>query len=334
MLITSSQIEANLRRTAEKGYISLLDHYGLEKLAIKYFGIYEEDELIGYQCPYSGELITDYRNLVLEHIIPVSSKGGTVLFNCIPTSVEVNKVSEKGAKHLIDWWTNSKYWNETAPQRLEKLVNYILEGYNNVFEEYTIEEVENSYLEIDIDYEMEEEADLNYTSRNESKLLEKQSQENKIHSYLGFLLDCINTLDTYNIDTTNIKNNLKQLEEKEIFKDIERYQTFQNIIQSLIKSKIGDDTQSHLTYLLRFNTKKLMNSIPSNNINEIIAEINTRLNNLENLLSENNLSIIEYFKSLGDIEDIDIIYKNINSILLITVFARSPLYKYYLYCVI
>ena len=37
-------------------------------------------------CPYSGKVFTDYRKIVLKHIILVDSKGGTVLFNCIPTS--------------------------------------------------------------------------------------------------------------------------------------------------------------------------------------------------------------------------------------------------------
>ena len=37
-----SQIEPNLRRTASKGLISLLNHQQLEDLAFKYFGIKDE----------------------------------------------------------------------------------------------------------------------------------------------------------------------------------------------------------------------------------------------------------------------------------------------------
>ena len=91
-----------------------------------------------------------YEDIVLEHIVPVASKGGTVLFNCIPTSKEVNGTDQKGAKHLIDWWTNSNYWNQDAPLRLEKIVNYMLDGYEQVFKEYTVEEVESSYLDIEL----------------------------------------------------------------------------------------------------------------------------------------------------------------------------------------
>ena len=80
-----SQIEPNLRRTASKGLISLLNHYQLEDLAFKYFGIKDEyGNITGYQCPYSGKTYTDYKDIILEHIVPVVSNGGTVLFNCIP----------------------------------------------------------------------------------------------------------------------------------------------------------------------------------------------------------------------------------------------------------
>jgi len=316
MLVKSSQIEGNLRRTASSGLISLLNHGQMEKLALDYFGIKNEyGDIIGYQCPYSGKIFTDYGGLVLEHIIPVISKGGTVLFNCIPTSEEVNKTSEKGSKHLISWWTNSRYWDKEAPSRLEKLVNYILDGYDKVFDEYTIEEVENSYLEIEQDENILEEQDDNqYSGKKESQLLQKQSNENGIHSYLGFLLNCIQTLEKYNIDKTNKKQKLGLLQSKHIFEDIDRFQLFQNILQQIVESRIGDDNRSTLTYVLNFNKKKLMDSINSNNYEEIYSEIDFRLKNIEDILKQNNLSVIEYFKSLGDITDIDIIYKNNNNI--------------------
>ena len=115
--------------------------------------------LPGYQCPYSGKVYTNYEDIVLEHIIPVISKGGTVLFNCIPTSKEVNGSDQKGAKHLITWWIKSKYWDKDAPSRLEKIVNYMLDGYNSVFEEYTVEEIESSYQNIESDENVLQEED-------------------------------------------------------------------------------------------------------------------------------------------------------------------------------
>ena len=316
MLLTRTQIKGNLRRTAEKGLISLLNQYQLEQLALKYFGVYENEQLIGYQCPYSGELITNFNDIVLEHIVPVASKGGTVLFNCIPTSKEVNAANQKGAKHLIDWWTNpdNGYWDKEAPLRLEKIVNYMLEAYELVFKEYTIEEVENSYLEIEPDETiLEEEDNLALDEKTESNL-SKQAKNNGIHSYLGFILDCINTLEKNNINTTNIREKLANLEEQNIFKDIEKYQLYQNMIKQLIISRIGDNNSSYLSYTLNFDMKKLMDSINLDNQKEIYNELDLRLKNIEQLLSSNNLSIVEYFKSLRDITDIDIIYKNINEV--------------------
>ena len=110
-LVSEYSIISNLRRTSSKGLFSCLSQHQLNDLALKYFGIYDNNKLVGYECPYSGKKITSTEDIVLEHIIPISSGGGTTLFNCIPTSVEVNKVSEKGAKHLISWWLNSKYWD-------------------------------------------------------------------------------------------------------------------------------------------------------------------------------------------------------------------------------
>ena len=323
-LISYNQIDGNLRRTARLGLISLLNQKQFIDLSVKYFGKKDEyGNILEYTCPYSGKTITNYNEIVLEHIIPVSSGGGTVLFNCIPTSEEVNKFGEKGKDNLIAWWTNSKYWDESAPKRLEKLVNYILEAYDIVFEENTIEEVEQSYQNIDI-YDDYFEYDNSYDDDelekgSEDFLQERQEQiseskDNGIESYLGFLLNCIETLEKNNIDITEIKDKLKKLEEKNIFKEIEKYQLYQNTIQELIKSKLNIDNNRYLSYSQNLNIKKLMDSINLENKEEIEEEISKRIENIENLLKQNNLVLDEYFKSLRDIQDIDIIYKNISNI--------------------
>ena len=134
-LVTTSTILCNLRRTATKGLISLLNQKQLEELAIKYYGVYENGKLKGYICPYSGELITNTKDIVLEHIIPVSSTGGTVLFNCIPTSTKVNGSDEKGALHLLEWWKDKSYY---SGDKLNRLMAYMFEAYDKVFSEYTI----------------------------------------------------------------------------------------------------------------------------------------------------------------------------------------------------
>ena len=95
-LISDNQINGNLRRTASKGLISLLDKERLHNLAWKYFKARDSfGNTIGYICPYSGKIIHNPNDIVFEHIIPLYSNGGTVLFNCISTSREINKASEK-----------------------------------------------------------------------------------------------------------------------------------------------------------------------------------------------------------------------------------------------
>ena len=173
MLVSYTQIDGNLRRTASVGLISLLNQKQLEELALKYFSKYEDGKLV-YICPYSGQPIKDSKDIVLEHIIPVSSNGGTVLFNCIPTSKKVNGTDEKGARHLLSWWKEKKYY---SPDKLDKLLSYMFEAYDTVFKEYTIEEVENSYNDIDLEEETTtQEADLTTTRKEQAQRLKEQAE--------------------------------------------------------------------------------------------------------------------------------------------------------------
>ena len=311
-LISDTQIYDNLRRASKKGLISLINKNQLINLALKYFGVYDDNHtLIGYTCPYSGRLITDFSELDLEHIIPISSNGGTALFNCIPASKEVNGFKEKSNKNLIEWWTNSKYWDSDAPKRLKKLVNYILDGYEIVFKEYTAEEVETSYLSMNInDNILKEDDDLTIGKSKKKKI----NKERKIQSYLGFLNQCITQLNNYNIDTNQISDKIKSLEANNIFQDIDRYTLFQNILQKCIKERINENDRSYLRYTLNLDIMKLMKSISSSNKDEIYNEISNRLINIETLLKENNLSLIDYFESLTELSDNNIIYKNISEI--------------------
>ena len=315
-LISDNQINGNLKRTASKGLISLLDKKRLHNLAWKYFKAKDEfGNTIGYMCPYSGKIIHNPNDIVLEHIIPVYSNGGTVLFNCIPTSSEVNKASEKGAKHLISWWKNSAYWDTTAPTRLESIVNYMLDAYDIVFKEYTLDEVEESYLNIEgINNDIGNNSDLSVDERKESKELKEQAKSNGITSYLGFILDCINELERNNINTDNIRNRLQSLSDKNIFKDVNKYEMYQNIIQRVIKESLGNDNNKYLTYSLNIDIKKLMNFINLDNENDIYSEIRNRIRYIINILNQNNISLIDYYDNLRDIEDIDILYKDINSL--------------------
>ena len=317
-MLNSTQIISNLRRTADKGLISLLNQRQLEILALKYFGVKDEyGNYVAYTCPYSGKTFSNFNNLILEHIIPVSSNGGTVLFNCIPASKEINGSNEKGAKHLIEWWTNSKYWDDDAPNRLEKLVNYMLEAYSEVFNEYSYEELVESYLNIlddNDDFIEDINDDLSFSKQNEQIIENEQTKNNKIYSYLSFLNDCIEQLEKSNINVDNINQKLKELQDKKIFENIEEYTKAQNIVKEIITKIIGTDNKVYLTYCLNININKLIKSISYTNEQEIYKEIVLRLDNINTILNNNGLNILDYFKNLMDIEDIDLLYKNRNEI--------------------
>ena len=178
-LVNYSQIKTNLIRTAKLGLISLIDQRQLEDLAYEFFGVKDEegnfvrDEKgsIKYTCPYSGKIIENYDDIVIEHIMPVASKGGTVLINCIHASKEAN--AKKSSNNLISWWKNSEYWDKNAPERLEKLGMYMLKAYDIVFEEYEVEYVLESYE--DVVYDESNEAN----SINENKDIEEQNEKDK-----------------------------------------------------------------------------------------------------------------------------------------------------------
>ena len=312
-IISDKTIQTNLIRTANEGLLSILDNNLMHVLAYKYFGVYEDGELIGYQCPYSGKIYSNSQDIIFEHIVPVKSGGGTVLFNCIPASIETNSVSEKGARHLIEWWVNSKYWDVNAPKRLEKLVNYILDGYENVFNTYSIDELEETYLdyiEEDI-YSYDEDFEL----RKYDLVSEIQARHNHINSYQGFLNDCIEQLRKSKIDVSYIENRLNTIQnQKHIFEDIERFKLFQNIIKKLIIEYIGDDNRSYLTYSLNINIKKLMDSIKYESLEQIYFELKQRLNNIVFICNQNGVSFNDYLKNLRDIEEINILYLNQNEI--------------------
>ena len=308
MLLSEEQIRCNLRRTTSAGLISLLNGTQLTRLALKYFGVYENNNFIGYQCPYSGKLITNFNELILEHIIPVSSNGGTVLFNCIPASIEVNGSNEKGAKHLLDWWLNSKYWDEQAVERFVKLTDYIFEAYDLVFTSHSIDEAEN------FDFDNFEESNDSYISqlsnsqKEEHQLLTNQAKETGFITYLQFLNDCIAELKKLNLDTTKYEEKLKSLSDNGIFVEINKYTTYQNILKQIIKEKLNQNGRSELTFVLNMNIQKIINSmLEYNEENKIYNELLRRINNLQKILLEHNIGLLSYLEDIRNLRDIDIL---------------------------
>ena len=308
-LISINQIENNLRRTIAKNCCSLLNKEQLEKLALKYYGIYENGKLVGYTCPYSGELLTDFKDIVLEHIIPVSSGGGTILFNCIPTSSKVNAYNEKGAQHLLTWWTQKNYY---SPKKLQKLLHYIFDAYYIVFKKNEINETNNINKNMYYEIEYLNQADLSYTSKQQVQLLKMQEERTGFISYLGFINDCINELKDHNFDTSIFEQKLKQLEKDNVFTEIDRYILFQNTLKQLIKNKYGIDNRLELTYTLNINITRLMYSMNElNDLNDISKEILNRFNNIQKILKKNNIGIISFFENIRVQE---LLYKRIQDI--------------------
>ena len=310
ILVSDFAVVSNLRRAASEGLLSSLTTSKLNELALKYFGIYENGELVGYQCPYSGKKITNPKKIVLEHIIPISRGGGTVLFNCIPTSVEVNKANEKGTKHLISWWKNPdcKYWNKNAPVRLEKIINYLMEAY-----EITIngENLENnfidSYEEDNYDNDIDDsEADLSTTQEDE----QKKNKNESIITYYGLMNDLISALSEYT-DVSKYQAKLQNLIKENVFEKIKRQTLIQKYLKDIIKNKLEIEDRSELTYTLNINISKLSKSLEKYSDNEIYSILEERINNLELILNNNNLSLDSFFT---DKNSLIYLYKDSNEL--------------------
>ena len=286
-LITESQIKGNLRRSMDSGNLALINRKMLTALSLLYFGVKDENgKYVKYICPYTGkeydihgigkELSKPYSDrkldkvLEVEHIMPHSSGGGTVLFNCIPASREANSFSEKGNLHLLDWLTNSKssgykYYEKGGQERLIKLVNYILSAYEISFEEY---------MESDFDFygnqniEEQDGVDNDDDLENEIKIEDrkKRIKETNIEGYIPFLNQLIEQLEKEKYDTEDIKTKLKELEEKGIVNNLEKYSNVQKTIEELFKQ---EDSKSYLTYSLNVDYIKLVKSIITDKPEEI-----------------------------------------------------------------
>ena len=327
-LLSDSQINGNLRRSMDAGNLALISQRKLTALSLLYFGIKDENgKYAKYVCPYTGkeynledvrkELNKPYntrnidKTLELEHIMPHSAGGGTVLFNCIPASKEANSVAEKGNLHLLDWLSNPessgyKYYENGGAERLNKLVNYMLSAYEISFEEYEESELEFNYDntgEIEEGIDNEEDIEINDRKVDDNK---KKIRETSIDGDIPFLNQLINQLEKEGYETKDIKNKLVELEEKGIINNLEKYTKVQKTIEELFKK---EDSKSYLTYSLNVDYIKLVNSIETDEPEEIKKTLTKRFEQIKQLTETNGKSIKDYFISLKDIQDIDILYK-------------------------
>ena len=315
-LINYNQINRNLRRTASNGLISRLNHRQLNELSLKYFGVdkegkYTEDKekIVAYKCPYSGRIINDCKELDLDHIISFVNNGGTVLFNCIPILGSVN--SSKRADTLLKWWTEKEYFDIG---RLQRLLEYMLEAYSLTFKEYTLEELEDSYAI----YENNDEKIGNLLEDKREKEKIKNTKTFEDVSYQQFIINIINYLKNNNIDCTIYERKLKELENENIFKNIEDFELIEKELQKILKENLDDNR--YITYSISIDINRLLKTFKTDNITE---KLNQRLMFIKKILKENNKSLIDYLENLVDIEEYNLIYKDNPSKDEIEVFLNS-----------
>ena len=305
-LISYSQVDGNLRRTADRGLVSELYRRQMNALALKYFGVdsngnYTEnkEDIVAYRCPYSGEIISDLSTAHLEHILPVSSNGGTVLFNCIPILDKVN-LSKRDEANLLVWWQEQNYFNY---DRLERLIQYMLEAYTLAFKEPTEEELYDYDNSLNSDDYIENDdlsIDLKDKTSNQTNINIQQTI-----TYYQLINDLINELSK-NRDVSKYNSQLNSLKEQNTFGNIDELEKVINAVQTVFKETLGESSKSYLSYSLNIDMNKLLSSLKTKDYE---SEIRARLSFINELVKDNNKEINDYFESLADIEEENILYK-------------------------
>ena len=317
-LISNRQIERNLRRSLDSENLALLEKRKLIALSLLYFGKKDDTgKYVTYTCPYTGKEYNiseierelekkqsekdDNKRLELEHIMPHSGGGGTVLFNCLLSSVEANGKGEKGNRHLIDWFSQSDYYDFN---RLNRIVCYMLSAYSIAYNGYKKNALEFNYEFVDGKEENTDNNELETIRKEKTK--SKQKNETKIEGYKIYLDQLVNKLKEDNYDTTEIDKKIKVLEEDGIFKTNNKYELVQRIVEDIFQERTSDT--SYLTNSLKVDYYRLVDSIKVENEKEIESEIKARIEIIKGILEKTNKSMKDYYISMKDIEDIDILY--------------------------
>ncbi len=310
-LISYSQVDGNLRRTADRGLVSELYRRQMNALALKYFGVdsngnYTENkkDIVAYRCPYSGEIISDLSTAHLEHILPVSSNGGTVLFNCIPILDKVN-LSKRDEANLLVWWQEQNYFNY---DRLERLIQYMLEAYTLAFKEPTEEELYDYDNSLNSDDYIENDdlsIDLKDKTSNQTNINIQQTI-----TYYQLINDLINELSK-NRDVSKYNSQLNSLKEQNTFGNIDELEKVINAVQTVFKETLGENSKRYLSYSLKIDMNKLLRSLDKTNYEQ---EIRRRFEYIQLIIKDNNISITDFFENLKDINNINLIYYDIDKI--------------------
>ena len=310
-LISYSQVDGNLRRTADRGLVSELYRKQMNALALKYFGVdsngnYTEnkEDIVAYRCPYSGEIISDLSTAHLEHILPVSSNGGTVLFNCIPILNKVN-LSKRDEPNLLVWWQEQDFFNY---DRLERLIQYMLEAYTLAFKEPPEDELydyDNSFNNDDYIENDDLSVDLKDRISNKTNINIQQNI-----TYYQLINDLINELSK-NRDVSKFNSKLNNLKEQNTFGNINELEKVINAVQTVLKNILGENSKHYLSYSLKIDMNKLLQSLDKTNYEQ---EIRRRFEYIQLIIKDNNISITDFFDNLKDINSVNLIYYDIDKI--------------------
>lgn len=256
---SESSIYHNLKRTAKLGLISVLDRNNFENLINKYY----RDSQGVLHCAYTWHPINQ-SDLELEHIIPVSLGGGTVIFNCVPSSSIINGRGQKYNNYLFDWWIQSGYYSE---ELLEKLINFMFDGYRLFINNgLTFEETKLDEFDVD-DFEMQQENfddDLDIIGDNSNVI--KNS-----YIYYTFFKDCVDRLNN-----EKYKVMLEDLKKTNVFNLICDYDEYLFMFKEYLNQKSMLDLS---TIAINCNIPKIISSLNLTKDN-FISTIDNKINNL------------------------------------------------------
>lgn len=289
-----SIIYAENNRAIKKGLVGNLSNYDFNIWSINWwrehcldeFGVRKNDGLL--RDPYTGKVINDgdkKSKLILEHIIPIDRKGGTILFNILPARSDVN--SRKLHCDPLEWWLDKKteIFNK---QRFIVFLNYIFDAYDKSIKDGLF--IQKEILdELHVDNSsFKENNDIDNINGLYIQKKQKQStQKLKKISYGEFLSSCITILESFDMSLATIyRKKLDAYEKQGIFKNITNFQRIQTILFNSIKEI---DSSIKYKFIKSININLLLETIEKNN--DIENEITTRINYIKELIEIEKSSI-------------------------------------------
>lgn len=284
VMFTDYQISGNLRRTARKGLLSTLNKKNLYYLTDKYF----RDSQGILHCAYSGSPILTQDQLEMEHIIPVSRDGGTVLFNVVPCLSTYNGNGQKATNNLLDWWEDSRM---LKIELLENLIRYMFEAHELSIEQQN--DIENYSYESDEPY-----SPVSCSMQTFDEI--RKTKEEKV-KYDQFLYSCILKLKELGVDISEYIQRYNHLQEKEIFEELEQQRRIQTELFRIFKFYAPEYKYDIVTSI---DYENLLEKYQGKKDSEIIAEIEKRINEIVIYCNQKKINQNEMLHAIIKYQDI------------------------------